>query len=66
MCRMGRLYTKPHELKTVIFEQFRDVFQHFTAALHRCLPDMSGEVLFWRLHFTVGSMVHTMSTGAIL
>ena len=66
MCLMGRLYTEPHGLKTVIFEQFREVFQRFTEALHRCLPDMSREVLFWRLFFTVGSMAHTMSAGAIL
>jgi len=66
MCLMGRLYTEPHELKTVIFEQFRGVFQRFTAALHRCLPNMSQEVLFWHLFFTVGSMAHTMSAGSIL
>ena len=66
MCLMGRLHTEPHELKMVIFEQFREVFQRFTAALHRCLPDLPEEDMLWRLFFTVGSMAHTMSAGQIL
>jgi hypothetical protein len=42
-------------------EQFREVADRFIAAFKRALPDLPPEEIFWRIHFLVGSMAHTMA-----
>ena len=41
-------------------ELLRDVIRRFLAAFHRALPHLSPKEVFWRVHFAVGGMVHTM------
>jgi hypothetical protein len=36
------------------------------AALHRAVPELPPNELFWRLHFGVGMMVHLMNWASIL
>ena len=66
MCLMGRLYSEPSEWKTLIMDEFREVFQRFGAALQKTLPDIASEALTWRLFFTIGSMAHLMAAGDLL
>ncbi len=39
---------------------FREVLGRFLAAFHRALPHLSRKEIFWRVHFAVGGMIHTM------
>ena len=41
-------------------ELFREVIGRFLAAFHRALPHLSRKEIFWRVHFAVGGMIHTM------
>ena len=57
----GRFFTETSEYLEPIFDRlFREIIERFTAALHRALPALSRADLFWRIHFAVGAMVHTM------
>lgn len=66
MCLMGRLYSEPNEWKTLIVDEFSEVFQRFDAGLQTALPDHAPEDLTWRLFFTIGSMAHLMTAGDLL
>lgn len=64
---MGRMFVHPGESMRPIFaEQLREVSQRFVAAFRRALPDLPREVLYWRLHFTIGSMAHTLAGAPFL
>jgi AcrR family transcriptional regulator len=59
---MGRTFTESGDLILSIFrEQFGPVAKRFTAALHKTLPELPSEELFWRMHFMIGAMAHTMA-----
>lgn len=49
--------------QSIVLEEFREVKERFIQALGRTLPDVSREELFWRFHFSVGAMAHTVSSG---
>lgn len=67
-CRiMGRLVAEqPAFLRPWLAEQFRPVVLRFARALARALPHVSEPEVFWRLHFMVGSMTHTMLHAQLL
>ena len=57
----GRFYAEPGDYMQPIFEKlFREVIERFTAAFRRALPHLTLTELFWRTHFAVGTLVHTM------
>jgi AcrR family transcriptional regulator len=59
---MGRMYTEPGEgLQELLRRQFEDVLQRFGGALARALPELPPADLHWRLHFTIGAMIHTIA-----
>ncbi|MFQ5524860.1 MAG: TetR/AcrR family transcriptional regulator [Thermoanaerobaculia bacterium] len=61
-----RTFTEPDEgFRDLVMDQFREIADRFSAALHRALPDLPREELFWRFHFMVGSMVHTAGMGFV-
>ena len=57
---MGRIYTEPGEFWKPVIAQFEEVKNRFGAVLRRALPDLPPVELFWRMHFLVGAMCHTM------
>lgn len=58
---LGHTYGEPSEQIGAMFhDQFREVAARFQAALHRAIPRLSREDLFWRLMFMVGAMAHAM------
>ena len=62
---LGRAFTDPRDrTRQIVYDQFGPVIQRFTPALARALPHLSPEELFWRFHFTVGAMAHTIYTLA--
>lgn len=67
-CQMfGRLIAEqPPFVRDYLTEQFRPVLRRFAEALAAALPQLTPEELFWRLHFVVGAMAHTMQHARLL
>ena len=64
---IGRIYSAPTEfLNRVYARHLTEVVRRFGAALQRALPELPINELFWRLHFSVGMMVHVMNWASIL
>ena len=58
---LGRILPEPDEpLQALLGEQFSEVIERFLAAFQRALPELPLRDLFWRAHFGVGAMAHTM------
>ena len=59
---VGRRYTEPDEAwHAMLNEQFGETARRFTAALRRALPRLPAVDFFWRIHFVIGAMAHTMA-----
>jgi AcrR family transcriptional regulator len=59
---IGRFYAEPDELlEPVIREQFAEVGERFTRALRRSLPGLSAADVAWRLHCTIGVLIHVLT-----
>jgi len=57
----GRFWAEVGNKMQAEFEElFREVLRRFLAAFDRALPQLSPKEVFWRVHFAVGAMVHTM------
>jgi len=64
---MGRAHSETGDFfSKVIARQFAEVFQRFTRAFRKVLPDLTPEEHFWRIHFVIGAMAHTMAHSATL
>jgi AcrR family transcriptional regulator len=64
---IGRLYTEPGDFSERIFkDQFQQLAQRFIPALQRALPDLPLTELYWRLHFSIGALAHTMGATRML
>jgi AcrR family transcriptional regulator len=62
---LGRAFTEPSDrTRQIVYNQFGQVIRRFSAALSAALPQLSPEELFWRFHFMVGAMAHTIHTMA--
>ena len=61
---MGRVFAESAEFLERFFrEHLAEVTQRFLTAFERALPGMPREEVFWRMHFLIGSMAHTMISG---
>lgn len=59
---LARAHSEPENRTLEIFtRQFTEIARRFVAALHIALPRLPEEEVFWRLHFAVGIMAHTMN-----
>ncbi len=47
----------------MIKQHFRVVVDRFVQAFKKAAPDLPAAELFWRLHFTAGTMAHTLLCG---
>lgn len=64
---IGRLYTEPGDFAPRLYkQQFEPMAQRFVPALSRALPDLPRDELFWRIHFSIGAMAHTLAASKIL
>lgn len=68
LCRLfGRISVEqPPFLRDFFREQFGDLSQRFIAMLSEAAPDIPAEALWWRMHFTVGAMAHTLASAHVL
>lgn len=57
----GRIFAEPsHHLQTSLDDFFTEIVSRFGEAFQRILPELEQEELSWRIHFMVGTMVHTL------
>ena len=61
---MGRVFAESAEFLEHFFrEHLAEVTERFLAAFGRAVPLLPREEVFWRTHFLIGSMAHTMIAG---
>ncbi len=64
---MGRVYLERNpRLQRLLVAELRGVIKRFLAALHRTLPGLPVEELYWRLFFTMGTVSHTLGAPGML
>jgi len=64
---LGRGYTDSQGfLRWFITTEYPGVFTYFTQAIRKAYPELSAEEIFWRLHFTMGTIIFTMSSSEAL
>ncbi len=58
---IGRTFAEADErLNKMFFAMFDEVVRRFFPAFKKACPDLAPSTLFWRCHFLVGGMAHTM------
>jgi len=64
---LGRGYTDSQGfLRWFLTTQYPKVITNFVDAVKRAYPELTPEDIFWRLHFTMGTLVFTMSSNDAL
>lgn len=64
---LGRGYTDSQGfLRWFLTSQYPDVIASFVSAVQKAYPELTPEEMFWRLHFTMGTVVFTMSSSDAL
>ncbi len=67
MLLIGRGYTDVQgHLRWFITNRYNDVLTLFTDSVLKANPSLTREILFWRLHFTLGTCVFTMASSQAL
>ncbi|MBR9876625.1 MAG: TetR/AcrR family transcriptional regulator [Vibrionaceae bacterium] len=67
MLLLGRGYTDVQgHLRWFITTRYDEVLKLFTASIMKANPELTEELLFWRLHFTLGTCVFTMASSQAL
>jgi AcrR family transcriptional regulator len=57
----GRIFAEPsHHLQHSLDDFFSEVVARFADAFRGALPELEHEEVAWRMHFMVGTMVHTL------
>ncbi len=58
---VGRILSEPNETARNIFiQQMEPLFWLLFETLHTALPDLTQDLLFWRLQFAIGAMSHIL------
>lgn len=64
---VGRMYSEPtSRILAVFWGELSEIAGRFQAAIRRACPHLPENELYWRVHFTVGAMAHTLSAGTLL
>lgn len=64
---LGRGYTDSQGfLRWFLTTQYPGLIENFVLAVQKAYPELSPEEIFWRLHFTMGTIVFTMSSSDAL
>ncbi|MFT5758180.1 MAG: AcrR family transcriptional regulator [Alteromonadaceae bacterium] len=64
---LGRGYTDSQGfLRWFLTTQYPNVISNFVLAVQKAYPELTPEEMFWRLHFTMGTVVFTMSSSDAL
>jgi len=67
-CRvLGRLNVEqPPFLRGFFAEQFRGLAHRFVLRLAGCAPHLPPATLWWRLHFVIGALAHTLQNAHLI
>ena len=58
---IGRIFSEPsHSLQMFLRDRFREVFDNYTSAFREILTDLPDLDFYWRIHFMLGAMCHTL------
>jgi AcrR family transcriptional regulator len=58
---MGRTFIEPDErLQSYFMGLFKEVANRFIPAFQQAVPELPATDLFWRMHFMIGCLAHTM------
>ena len=57
---------RPYEFPDEVMGQFREVAQRFVGAFQQACPALGGEDIFWRIHFSFGVLINTLTHGELL
>jgi AcrR family transcriptional regulator len=64
---MGRVYLERNaQLQRLLVAELQEIIRRFSAALHRSLPALTIEEVYWRLFFTIGTVSHTLAAPGLL
>ncbi|QBY03041.1 MULTISPECIES: TetR/AcrR family transcriptional regulator [unclassified Thalassotalea] len=64
---LGRSYIDSQGfLRWFITTNYPHIIDNFVIAVEKAYPELTREEIFWRLHFTMGTVVFTMSSSAAL
>lgn len=64
---LGRMYAEPgRSVRKIFAGEMKEVARRFRNAFQRALPDTPPSEVFWRLHFTIGAMAHTLAASWII
>jgi AcrR family transcriptional regulator len=64
---LGRGYTDSQGfLRWFLTTEYPNVISSFVEAVQKAYPELTAEEMFWRLHFTMGTVVFTMSSSDAL
>lgn len=64
---IGRIFAEDKEFVERFFkDHLAPIASRFVTAFERALPDLPREEMFWRAHFLIGAMAHTMSGAHLL
>ncbi len=67
MLLLGRGYTDVQgHLRWFITTRYDEVLKLFNTSIMKANPELTEELLFWRLHFTLGTCVFTMASSQAL
>ncbi|MCX6620707.1 MAG: TetR/AcrR family transcriptional regulator [Acidobacteria bacterium] len=63
----GRMYAEPGDLlRRVIAPQMMEIKTRFSRAFARARPGLTPDDVFWRMHFTIGALAHTLASRGLL
>ena len=54
------------EMREAVFAELRETIERFSEALSAHLPHLPKTEIFWRFHFMVGVMVHSIALGSVV
>jgi len=64
---LGRSYTDSQGfLRWFLTSNYSGVVSNFIKVVYKAYPELTAEEVFWRLHFTMGTLVFTMSSSNAL
>lgn len=65
-CLIGRMFSRREGFPPAVEEQFKGVMERFMRAFAKALPDTPQEEWVWKLHFIIGSLLHTLSQADLM
>ncbi len=63
---LGAFIDPKGEVREMLLEQLKETIDRFTDALSAALPHLPRAEIYWRFHFMVGVMAHTIALGSLV